>query len=631
MRTRQAPAAVSAGGRGAARPTGNPGAARVIHGCEDWHPVASSGDLPYRHVYQARLLGVELAAWRADDDFVNVWENRCLHRGVRLSIGISDGFELKCQYHGWRYASRTAGCTYIPAHPSDAVAQTICNRTYPAQERYGLVWTTLAGGAAAAGHAKPLPRIAVLEGAVNLPMRAVEVWAPADLVGSRIEGLAGAGGEWERLTGEAIYFVQPADSNRCVVRGLLPDPVGDLLALLRDCDGLLTRLRDEIEAEAETAAEAKAAVPSDGLGGSLSSRLRRAPTGEMVLPEMEAPSSRFASDVPEPPESAQGEPEERTAAGRRASLRTVVARKWAAGEGVAAFELKPLEGMLPAHQPGAHIDVHLPNGLVRQYSLVNGPGDGGRYVIGVKLEPDSAGGSECLHHVVREGDVLAVSEPRNNFVLRRDAARTVLVAGGIGATPLLSMALTLSRSRLPFEFHAFARSEGHLAFAAERAEVADATTAHLGLSGEQTAARVREILGSHTEAAHVYVCGPAPMLEAARSTAADLGWPDDAVHFEYFANPNEIDYSSSFEVALARSAVTLTVETGQTILEALRASGVAVASSCEQGACGTCVVAVLEGEPDHQDVYLNASERARGDRIMTCVSRALSERLVLDA
>ena len=106
-----------------------------------WHPIAASSDLVSRHVFHGQLLGREFAVWRADDGFVNVWENRCLHRGVRLSIGINDGRELKCQYHGWRYANRTAGCTYIPAHPADAPARTITNRTFAAVERYGMVWS----------------------------------------------------------------------------------------------------------------------------------------------------------------------------------------------------------------------------------------------------------------------------------------------------------------------------------------------------------------------------------------------------------------------------------------------------------------------------------------------------------
>ena len=106
-----------------------------------WFPVASDSDLPFRHVFQAQLLGREYAIWRADDGHVNIWENRCLHRGVRLSIGTNEGSELKCQYHGWRYANRTAGCTYIPAHPADAPSRTICNNTYKSQEKYGMIWT----------------------------------------------------------------------------------------------------------------------------------------------------------------------------------------------------------------------------------------------------------------------------------------------------------------------------------------------------------------------------------------------------------------------------------------------------------------------------------------------------------
>ena len=130
-----------------------------------WYPIAGPEDTPPRHVYQAQLLGSELAVWRADDGFVNVWENRCLHRGVRLTIGVNDGRELKCRYHGWRYANRSGGCTYIPAHPADAPARTICTPTHPAQEQYGLTWTSLHPGGAP-------PVIESLE-ADPWPMRAI--------------------------------------------------------------------------------------------------------------------------------------------------------------------------------------------------------------------------------------------------------------------------------------------------------------------------------------------------------------------------------------------------------------------------------------------------------------------------
>ena len=151
-------------------------------------------------------------------------------------------------------------------------------------------------------------------------------------------------------------------------------------------------------------------------------------------------------------------------AGRQASLRVRVARKWEAADQIAGFELESIGAELPTYQPGSHIDVHLPNGLIRQYSLTNEPGRGETYRIGVKLEPDSRGGSRCLHEVVREGDVLAISEPRNNFPLRRDSLRTVLVAGGIGITPLLAMAQTLQKDGLGYELHYFAQSEQHMAF-----------------------------------------------------------------------------------------------------------------------------------------------------------------------
>ena len=226
--------------------------------------------------------------------------------------------------------------------------------------------------------------------------------------------------------------------------------------------------------------------------------------------------------------------------------------------------------------------------------------------------------------------MLAISEPRNNFPLRRDSMRTILLAGGIGITPLLAMAQVLDRMNLAFELHCFAQSAEHTAFSDVLDRLGEAVVRHLGLPPDETVAEIRRLVAAPDEFTHLYVCGPGPMLEAARREAAAAGWPDDHVHFEYFKNTNEIDDSSTFEVALARSALTVTVPSGATILEVLREHGVPLPSSCEQGACGTCVATVLEGEPDHQDVYLNDSDHRAGDRIMTCVSRARSDRLVLD-
>ena len=576
-----------------------------------WHPIASSDDVQYRHVFQGQLLGREFAVWRADDDFVNVWENRCLHRGVRLSIGQNQGLELRCQYHGWRYANRSAGCTYIPAHPADAPARTICNRTFPSVERYGLIWS----GEEPIGEP---PEIAALEDSETLLLRSIAVNAPIKLVLGHLanyhfsitadpDNLATTSIDYQderslSLTATSdgeestvVFFVQPVDSNRSVIRGLLSSsPSGtERLPTLRHHSMELSRLRDTVELEALD-------------GPSLEPMVATIEQVPIALSDITTPS------------------------GRKAPLRVQVLRKWATAEGVVGLELESIGEPLPTHQPGAHIDVHLPNGLVRQYSLTNTPGEGSLYRIGVKLEPDSRGGSACLHETVKEGDVLAISEPRNNFPLRRDTVKTILIAGGIGVTPLLAMAQTLRSNKLDYELHYFAQTDGHLAFPEVLHELGDAVVLHLGLSPDETSHALTVLLAGYEGAMHIYVCGPGPMLEATRRIASEADWPDEAVHFEYFQNTIEIDSSSSFEVSLARSALTLEVPSGKTILEVLHDNGIALISSCEQGACGTCEVAVIEGEPEHQDVYLNDSEKLAGQRIMTCVSRAKSSRLVLD-
>lgn len=579
-----------------------------------WHPIAAASDLPFRHVYHGQLLGREFAVWRADDGHVNVWENRCLHRGVRLSIGISDGRELKCQYHGWRYANRTAGCTYIPAHPADAPARTITNRTYPARERYGLVWSC-------EEPAGEIPGIAALDGAYGLVLRGLPVNAPADMVVDALRSyrfqpsdrLDGDGAEVAveasadflialrsseaRAETSAVFFVQPVDSSRSVIRGVLDrEPqAGARIAALRHHSERLSALRATIE---RRAAELPGPEPLQ-------------PVIERVSPEL--------AEMPD-----------HSAHGRRAAIRVQVARKWAAAEAIGGFELRPIKDLLPTFQPGAHIDVHMPNGAIRQYSIANGPGESDSYVIGVKREPDSKGGSSCMHEIVREGDLLAISEPRNNFPLRRDAVKTLFIAGGIGITPLLAMAQALHHSGLPHQLHYFAQGKEHLAFPERLRLLGDSLVPHLGLGPVQTREKLRELLSGYRPHMHVYLCGPGPMLEAARRIAAEQGWPEEAVHFEYFKNTKVIDDSSSFEIALARSAITLQVPAGSTILEVMRENGVDMPSSCEQGACGTCMATVIEGEPDHQDVYLNEAEKRSGTKILTCVSRAKSQRLVLD-
>ena len=485
-----------------------------------WHPIASSEDLQYRHIFQGQLLGRELALWRADDDFVNVWENRCLHRGLRLSIGQNDGLELRCQYHGWRYANRSAGCTYIPAHPVDAPARTICNRTFPSVERYGLIWS----GEDPVGE---LPEIEALENSETLGPRSISVNAPIELVLGHLANyrfsIAGDPDNFATTSrnfldersisltatsddGEltVVFLVQPVDSNRSVIRGALcNNPLGaERLRTLRHHNEELSRLRDMVELEA----------------------LDGPPLEPMVATIEQVPVSLSEVETP---------------SGRKAPLRVKVLRKWVTAEDIVGLELESIGEPLPTHQPGAHIDVHLPNGLVRQYSLTNAPGDGLLYRLGVKLESDSRGGSEFLHETGTEGDVLAISEPRNNFPLRRDTVKTILIAGGIGITPLLSMAQTLRKDKLDYELHYFAQTEGHLAFPEILRKLDDSVVLHLGLSPDETKGELAVLLAEYETAMHIYACGPGPMLEATRHIASDFGWPDEAVHFEYFQHTIE--------------------------------------------------------------------------------------------
>lgn len=530
-----------------------------------WYPVASVADLDDHHVFHGQLLGQELVIWRGNDGAVNVWDNRCPHRGVRLSVGTSDGRELRCAYHGWRYANRTGGCTYIPAQPGDAPAPGLAVPTFPAVQDAGMVWTTL--------QPDPQPFVPAEWDAAAVPVRPVPVQAPPVEVAEAL-ATAGLG---------TTHIVQPVDEFTSIIRGVL-EPVqasGGGLGALRRHNQVLTALRDQLEASGRVAL----------------------PSAQPVLV--------------------------RTAAARPKLLEVTVARKWRTGDDVVGLELRATAGSLPTMQPGAHLDVHLPNGLVRQYSLVNAPGEQDCFVLGVKREPDSRGGSAFVHEQLAEGDALTISAPRSNFVLRRDAFRIVLIAGGIGITPLLAMAQALDTGAVPYELHVFARSSAAVPFA-ERVSALRRSELHLGLSGTETLDRVSQLLGRHQPATYAYVCGPGPMLDGTLAVASELGWPDEAVRFEYFQNATHRDAGTSFEVQLTRSGMILQVPPGQSILEVVRDHGIEVDSSCEQGACGTCATRVLAGEPDHRDVHLTATQRARNDRMMICVSRARTPRLELD-
>jgi len=308
-----------------------------------------------------------------------------------------------------------------------------------------------------------------------------------------------------------------------------------------------------------------------------------------------------------------------------------VAARWMTARDVVALQLVLEDGALPEVETGAHVDVEIAAGLVRQYSLTNAPGAAAEYVIGVKLENPSRGGSQAIHARMQVGDRLRISPPRNNFPLDPTGDSALLIAGGIGVTPLLSMARALEERGRSFTLHYFARSTEHLAFPEVLQAVGANCVLHLGLDPAATQAALVSLLSQRREAAHLYVCGPGPMLDLTLKRAADSGWPTARIHFERFtAIAGASAGDPAFEIVLAKRGRAVVVPEHLSIVEALRLQGIEIPISCEQGICGTCLTRVLEGEPDHRDAFLDDAEKARGDCLLPCVSRARSGRLVLD-
>jgi vanillate O-demethylase ferredoxin subunit len=287
---------------------------------------------------------------------------------------------------------------------------------------------------------------------------------------------------------------------------------------------------------------------------------------------------------------------------------------------------------LPAFSAGSHVDVHLNNGIVRQYSLCNGPDERDGYLIGVKLEPDSRGGSRAMH-VLKEGDIIDIGVPRNNFALATSATHHVLLGGGIGITPLLSMTKQLAAQGASFELHYYTRSVAHTAFYdyLSGKSLVRHVRFHHGLQPEEISLHLNELLGRRDADDHLYLCGPRPFMDMIVG-CAQSAWPSDAVHLEYFVADQAAlsKPQDEFRIRLARSGMTCHVPVGIPITEVLATHGCPIETSCEQGVCGTCLTGVLEGVPDHRDVFLTDAEKQAGDRILPCVSRAKTDLLVLD-
>jgi vanillate O-demethylase ferredoxin subunit len=298
---------------------------------------------------------------------------------------------------------------------------------------------------------------------------------------------------------------------------------------------------------------------------------------------------------------------------------------------IVAFELAAIAGeTFPAYEPGSHIDIRLPNGITRQYSLCCATPDGKGYRIAVKLEPASRGGSAWLHASADVGAVLEIGNPRNAFALDQGAGRHLLFAGGIGITPILSMAYELRRRKAQFHLHYFTRSRRDVAFEAELqgAELAGHVSVHCGRAPEAVSAAIATAVENAPPGSHAYACGPAGFMDAVRVHARErLG--AHAIHTESFAAAPQ-DGDQPFMLRLQRSDLDIAVPADQSALASLQAAGVEIDCSCEVGVCGTCRTVVLEGQPLHRDSFLSDAERAAGDCFMPCVSRAAGARLVLD-
>ncbi|RBP81910.1 oxidoreductase [Marinomonas rhizomae] len=304
-------------------------------------------------------------------------------------------------------------------------------------------------------------------------------------------------------------------------------------------------------------------------------------------------------------------------------------------QGVVRLVLGSEEGAdLPCFEAGAHIDLHLPSGLIRQYSLCRMQSEAQYYEIAVLKDPQSRGGSAEVHRL-KIGDGLSISEPKNHFPLIDTKRHSVLVAGGIGVTPMLPMAQCLQKMGLPFEFHYCAKSPETAAFSSALENSSFADKMHFHYSQDPSSGRmdVVNVLSRHSNDSELYICGPADFINYVLLQAKMLGWPEDRLHREFFAAPaldEKVSENSAFKVKIHSSGEVFDVEADQSIFEVLDNNGVFLAVSCESGVCGTCQTGVIHGVPDHRDVFLTDKEHTQGRLVMPCCSRSKTPVLELD-
>ncbi|AEI82286.1 vanillate O-demethylase oxidoreductase VanB (plasmid) [Cupriavidus necator N-1] len=300
---------------------------------------------------------------------------------------------------------------------------------------------------------------------------------------------------------------------------------------------------------------------------------------------------------------------------------------------IISLELRDPNGsVLPPFDAGAHIDVHVAPGVVRQYSLCNAPSERDSYQIGVLRDPASRGGSIAIHERLEAGELIEISAPRNHFPLK-EGVRSILIAGGIGVTPMLCMAESLHASGAGFTLHYCARSQDKAAFRSRIAQSPYSQQVAFHYDDQADAQKLdpATLFAQAGSDAEIYVCGPAGFIEWICRAAEQAGIPKQRVHYEYFsAKAVDTSDDGAFDVKLASTGQVFQIPAERSITSVLLEAGIDIYTSCEEGTCGTCVTRILEGEPDHRDVFLTDEEHACGNQFTPCCSRAKSSLLVLD-
>ncbi len=309
---------------------------------------------------------------------------------------------------------------------------------------------------------------------------------------------------------------------------------------------------------------------------------------------------------------------------------TITQRQQLTDDIIALTLAKPDNSLLPAFTAGAHIDVNIGDDITRQYSLCNAPDETGFYRLGILNDPESRGGSRTIHEQFSVGDSVSISEPRNLFPLDMTAEHSILVGGGIGITPMIAMAHALKKAGKSFVLHYCVRNSKQVAFLDElQNDFGEALKLHCDDLSEAQRLNPGSDFGAADDAIHLYTCGPSGFMDWVMGAAKDLHYQDSHIHYEYFSA--DVEHSgASFTVIAEQSGKTVEVAPDQTIVQALAEAGIEVDISCEQGVCGTCIVDVLDGEPDHRDQFLTDEEKEDNDQIAVCCSRAKSKTLTLD-